>query len=352
MGECFGSRVPQGLGAALRGPDRRWKSTGWYHALMKPLCHGLLYFTLLMSAAVPSSVDAQGEPPAAAAAAGYRQNTFSTFKSSDIDLNDTGKSGFAWYVYHFFGAHPRSGNIQTNDDGSVTLNGDVTGPNGELATAAPAKNAAKFVGLAFGGGAYVEAAIRFDPVASRANPNGWPSFWSLSLEHAITDDDQWNGLAAGYKRFIEVDIFEYDINGRNLGLNYYGANLHDWYGVYNRTCPGHGFCDSWRGYSDVKTMVSPDVDFTQYHRYGFLWTPATGSVPGTAVFFFDGNQVGKKVTWVSGSDGSATPEGQPWKFGIIDTQHLVLILGTGVGKPMTVGSVNVWQSSDRQNLHN
>jgi hypothetical protein len=321
---------------------------------MKAVSDGVfLCLTLLAASAVSSRVEAQaGEPPAVAAAAGYTLNTLSSFKPGEIDASDTGKSGFGWYPYHFFGSHPQSGSIRTNADGSVTLNGDVTGPNGEIATAAPAKNAAKFVGMAFGGGAYIEAAIRFDPVASRANPRGWPSFWALSLEHVLTGNDQWSGQPVGYKRFIEVDIFEYDINERNLGLNYYGANLHDWYGVYNETCPGHGFCDSWRGYSDVKTMVSPDVDFTQYHRYGFLWTPAVGSAPGGAVFFFDGNQVGKKVTWTSASDESGTPEGQPWKFGILDNQHLVLILGTGVGKPMTVGSVSIWQSSDRQNLRN
>jgi hypothetical protein len=315
--------------------------------------HVLLCSMLLTAGAVASRVKAQSvEPPPAAAAAGYTQNTFAAFTPGDVDLGDTGNSGFAWYLYHFFGSHPESANIHRNADGSLTLDGDVTGPNAEIATAAPAHDAAKFVGRAFGGGAYIEAAIRFDPVVSRANPKGWPSFWALPLEHGITNDDQWIGKPAGYKRFIEVDIFEYDINGPALGLNYYGANLHDWYGIYHQTCPGHAFCDSWRGYSDVKTKVGPDTDFTRYHRYGFLWTPAVGSAPGSAVFFFDGNQVGGKVSWTAASDESAVPEGQPWKFGILDNQHLVLILGTGVGKPMTVGSVSVWQSSDRQNLRN
>ena len=321
---------------------------------MRVILHGvLLCVTVLASSAMSPRVQAQaGGPPAAAAAVGYTQNTFSTFKAGDVDISDSRKSGFSWYFYHFFGAHPQIGNVRANPDGSVTLDGDVTGPNGEIATAAPPRNGGKFVGVAFGGGAYIEAAIRFDPEASRANPKGWPSFWAMSLEHVLTGNDQWTGKPAGYKRFIEADIFEYDINGPNLGLNYYGANLHDWYGVYSNTCPGHAFCDAWRGYSDVKTMVSPDVDFTQYHRFGFLWTPATGSAPGTAVFYFDGKPVGNKVTWTSSSDHPGTPEGQPWKFGILDDQHLVLILGTGVGKPMTVSSVNVWQSSDRRNLRN
>ena len=43
---------------------------------------------------------------------------------------------------------------------------------------------------------------------------------------------------------------------------------------------------------------------------------------------------------------------QPWQFGILDNQRLILILGTGVGMPMTVASVNVWQSSNSQNMRN
>jgi hypothetical protein len=296
---------------------------------------------------------ATGSPPPDAATVGYIRNTFSSFAPGDIDVDGTGKSGFAWYPYHFFGSRPESRNITINADGSVTLNGDVTGPNGELSTAAPAKNAAKFVGLAFGGGAYIEAAIKFDPIAARAeNLKGWPSFWALSLEHAATGADQWGGKPQGYQHFVEVDFFEYDIGEPNLGPNYYGANMHDWYGEYNRTCAGHGFCDSGRRYSDVKTAVGPSIDFTQYHTYGFLWVPASAAGAGYAEFYFDGSPVGKKIVWAKFTGQDGVPDGQPWKFGVLDDQHLALILGTGVGKPMTVGSVNVWQASDGRNLRN
>jgi hypothetical protein len=292
-------------------------------------------------------------PPADAAAAGFTQNTLSAFKPGSIDVDDTKKSGFSWYFYHFYGSQPRRQNIVLNSDGSVTFNGDTTGPNGQLATAAPAKNGAKFVGVAFGGGAYIEAAIKFDPNAARSKiSNGWPSFWAMSLEHLATGAAQWVGKPPGYEQFIEADFFEYDIDGPNLGLNYYGANLHDWYGVYNQTCPGHPFCDSWRDYSDVKTAVSPTTDFTQYHTYGFLWLPASDSKAGQVQFYFDGSRVGKTITWAKFAHQMDIPDGQPWKFGALDKQHLVLILGTGLGKPMTVGSLNVWQSSNDQNLRN
>jgi hypothetical protein len=296
---------------------------------------------------------AAGPPPPDAAAVGYTQNTFSSFKPGDIDIDDTGRTGFAWYPYHFFSSRPQFRNITINADGSVTLNGDVTGPNGELSTTAPAKNPAKFVGVAFGGGAYIEAAIKFDPIAARAKDSkGWPSFWALSLEHAATGAAQWSGKPEGYQHFVEVDFFEYDINQPNMGLNYYGANMHDWYGEYQRTCAGHGFCNAWRGYSDVKTAVPPSTDFTQYHTYGFLWVPASAASEGYAEFYFDRSPVGKKIVWAKFAGQDGVPDEQPWKFGVLDSQHLALILGTGVGKPMTVASVNVWQASDQRNVRN
>jgi hypothetical protein len=295
---------------------------------------------------------ATGSPPPDAASVGYIRNTFSSFAPGDIDLDDTGKSGFAWYPYHFFGSRPESRNITINADGSVTLNGDVTGPNGELSTAAPAKNAAKFVGAAFGGGAYIEAAIKFDPIAAQAkNVKGWPSFWALSLEHAATAADQWSGKPQGFEHFVEVDFFEYDIDEPNGWPNYYGANMHEWYGEYNKTCAGNGFCDARRRYSDVKTAIRPGTDLTQYHTYGFLWVPASDAGAGYAQFYFDRSPVGNKIVWAKFTDQDGSPDGQPWKFAVLDNEHLALILGTGIGKPMTVGSVNVWQASDRQNLH-
>lgn len=297
------------------------------------------------------AADAAGaSPPDAAVAVGYTHETLASFRPNSVDLGDTRKSGFDWYLFRFFGGHAKSANVVVNADGSVTLNGDVTGPNGEISTAAPAQNRAKFVGVAFGGGAYIEAAIKFDTAAASARQSpGWPSFWALSLEHAATGAEQWPGKPPGYRRFMELDIFEYDIKD---GANYYGANMHDWYGVYNRTCPGHAFCDAGRDYSDVKTAVNPGTDLGRYHTYGVLWVPAKAASSGYAQFYFDRKPVGNKVTWQQMPAGAGEPKGQPWKFDVLDRQHLALILGTGVGKPMTVGSVDVWQASDSQNLRN
>jgi hypothetical protein len=317
--------------------------------IVRSACVGIAV-TSMMIGKLDCAEAAAASPPPDAVAAGYTQNTFSAFTPGSIDINDTGKSGFSWYPWHYFGRHAQPQNIVVNPDGSVTFNGDTTGPNGQLTTAAPAKNAQKFVGVAFGGGAYIEASLKFDPVAAHdKSKKGWPSFWAMSLEHMATSSALWAGKEPNYEHFIEVDFFEYDIAE---GGNYYGATMHDWYGVYNKTCAGRAFCSVGRAYSDVKTAVRSGTDFTQYHTYGFLWVPATGSATGYGQFYFDRTPVGKRVSWtkIAGQDG--LPDQQPWQFGILDNHHLVLILGTGVGKPMTVASVNVWQSSNSQNLRN
>jgi hypothetical protein len=285
---------------------------------------------------------------------GFTVNTFSAgFTNQTIDVTNSGKSGFGWYPWNFFGSHAQTANIVVNSDGSVTLKGDSTGPNGELATATPANNSAKFVGTAFGGGAYIEATIMFDPATvAAADSKGWPAFWSMALEHVATQSEQWKGKSAAYLHFIEVDIFEYDMLPSKLGQNYYGASIHDWYGNYKVSCAPQALCDASRPYSDAKTMVPATTDFRQYHRYGFLWVPATASHPGYAQYYFDGNAVGPAINWTQYANQPAIPDGQPWQYGVIDKQHLVLILGTGVNEPMTISSVNVWQSSNSQNLHN
>jgi len=293
------------------------------------------------------------EPPPTARNAGYLLNTFSSkFDDGSVNLSQGHQSGFSWYLWGFFGRQAQANRVVLNNDGTITLLGDNTGPNGQIATIAPAKNNAKFVGSAFGGGAYIEAVLKFDPMdVISSKTKGWPAFWAMSAEHLIEGDQQWLGQQKGYAHFIEVDFFEYDLVQKGKPLNNYGVNLHDWYGKYKTTCPDMAYCQSSLPFSKVKVRVPGETNFLAYHSYGFLWLPATPEKKGIGRFYFDGKQIGEDVEWEMFSNQQGIPDAQPWKFGIIDKQHLVLILGTGPNQPMTVRSVNVWQASDAQNLH-
>jgi hypothetical protein len=92
------------------------------------------------------------------------------------------------------------------------------------------------------------------------------------------------------------------------------------------------------------------INFRQFHTYGFLWVPATATTRGYMDAYFDGHVIGHRVYWTKYTSQAPTPVGKTWAFGRIDQEHLFFILGTGVGEPFTVKSVNVWQRNAASNL--
>lgn len=297
------------------------------------------------------------EAPSYAAEVGYKQNTLSaSFTSSNVDIANSKRPGYTWYLWNLFNTHASPAAIGINSDGSVTLAGDTVGPGGELMTATPAKNSAGFVGTAFGGGAYIEATFKFDPAdVVRANSKTWPAFWSLALESTGIHPgaNQWQGQAPGYLHQIEVDFFEYLLLPYGGPQYAYSSSMHDWYGIYKSTCAPAGLCQVGFEFNESKRVAPADTDFTRYHTYGSLWVPATSGTSGYIQFFFDGAPIGVVKKWTQFTNQPpANLKQQPWAFGVVDQQHLVLILGTGPNEPMTVQSVNVWQASASQNLHN
>jgi hypothetical protein len=295
--------------------------------------------------------------PKQAVAVGYTMNVFSSRFNDTIDMSNSGAPGFQWYPFSFYGSKPNLKAIRPNADGSVTLLGDVTGPNGEIATGWAGPKG--FVGTSFGGGGYFEAELSFNPQdAIKANFAGWPSFWALAREHIDnTGSTQWPGQIAGYDHYIEADFFEYNIYPYTKQLESYGSSLHDWSGVWT---PARGYPTNIS--SDPLVAAPTGTVFTNYHKYGMLWIPATSTTQGYAKFYFDNVQVGGKtlnsslpcrvmrrlrlaefcssaLTWDLFTN--QIPASFP-PFAIMDKQHLVLILGTGVGIPMNVNSVNVW----------
>ena len=290
-------------------------------------------------------------PPPQALNVGYILNTFSsTFSKYTVDKNSTGKSGFLWYTWNIFGSKTNQSKIELNSNDSVTLLGDTTGPNGELTTASSSRDPEGFVGKAFGGGAYIEAEIKFDP-NSTLDPNGcgWPSFWSLPIESSILEKNQWAGQTIGYIHSVEADFLEYMPSTRMSTLAGYGTALHDWYGIPNITC-SKGLCQASMTTKNSLRIVPLNTDFNEYHRYGFLWVKATSNQKGYAKFYFDDEQVGPTQEWDQFNNQPPPPNDQSWAFSIIDKMHLILILGTGPSRPMTIKTVNVWQKDSSQNL--
>jgi hypothetical protein len=338
-----------------RGLDIAWHSVRGsladpMRAILRTLCTSISACLLLPAASIGQVLGESSNAPPQAVAAHYTVRTFSsTFSADQVDIANTSKSGLKWYPFHFFGASAKLSSIGLNSDQSVTLLGDTTGPGGELATASWTGRAGEFVGIAFGGGGYFEATLKFDPEdVKKNNFNGWPSWWSMAIEHmAVLDTRQWPEQQKGYEHFIEADFFEYDLKDyvSRGKLNYFGGTLNEWFGIFS----GGRYSLVGLPHWVVVREVPFNTDFTQYHRYGFLWVPATATQDGYAEYYFDGQQVGRRVAWAQYT-GEKPPPRQPWIFSIIDHNHLVLILGTGLNEPMTVQSVNVWQASEQYNM--
>lgn len=304
---------------------------------------------LCTSREVRATSTSNEQPPTQAALVGYTRNTYlSEFRENTIDLANKGSVEFQWYPWRFFHENPPSpSGIVLNMDGSITLGAKN---RMSIATAAPSYRPSKWVGVAFGGGGYFEAEIKFDPRDTfRAGAHEWPSFWSMSVEHlAGLTNEQWEGQTTGYCHFIEPDFFEYDVWTFASPTSYGGA-IHDWYGIYKQTCPGRHFCNVLNE-SNFVIETPKNTSFTNYHKFGFLWVTASDSHPGYAQYYFDDHKTTDTVIWTKFRGEAPRPDKKPWAFGVIDQQHLVLILESGAGQPMTVRSVRVWQASEAANL--
>ena len=260
------------------------------------------------------------------------------------------------FIANFFrnGAYAGEGtkNVAINRDGSITL-GKGREPSllGSVARIGEQPNS-NFVGTAFGGGGYFEAVINFEtqdltrPRQSPTDADMWPAWWSMSAEHIVqrTDRAQWLLQQWGYEHFAETDFFE-ALNGPKS----YIVAIHDWYGIWNVTCPG--YCHTLTPYSH-NLVSAGEIDWRQPHKIAGRWIPATHTSRGSLAFFLDDRKVAE-WSWSKFDDQLHTPPvmpDTPWRFGVIDQQHLVLMINGGVKWPMTVHSIKVWQRDASKNI--
>jgi hypothetical protein len=334
--------------------------------------------------------------------------------------------GTNWYPWEFYGSGSQPAGYATqNADGSLAISGLENNNSGaSVSTALVASSAQGWTGTAFGGGFYVEATLSFTGQGNGPYNNGGPAFWALDIEHtsqgsiytnananalpgpgikswpnfgrrynAATTYEPSQGVSykgayyinlkastgiapvantitanwapnSMYNDFFEVDFMEYD------GSEYiYQNGIGNWYGP--NTGPGAGSSTSnpyeiLRG--GVGTVPVPvGTDFSQPHRYGCLWVPATPTTLGYLQFFFDGVQTASPtyywkyndpanpfppvpVNGVGPPPNNSTAGTPGTAMSGMDTHHMILILGTGTDQPMTVQSVKVWQASAANNL--
>jgi hypothetical protein len=291
--------------------------------------------------------------PAPAQRVGYTNLKFDEdFASIDsVDLNLTRKPGFKWYPIGWFGYPNNTKSNIVVSDGYLTLNG------GSLNSAFAIPNRPYYAGEVFGGGAYIEANIRFDP-ALGAGHGYWPSFWGEAVEHVFDSKDgqaaeRWPGQAANYAHFAELDFFEACCGGPyTTSVGYYGT-ITDWSGPY---VPGTGYSHRILNQNHRFDPTGRVINWNQWHTYGTLWVPQDGNEPGYVQWFFDG--IPGPQVFYKGPPRNPPLPGQNdgvWAptvsslaaetYSILDSQRLALSIATDQGWPIQVRWVRVWQRS-------
>jgi hypothetical protein len=96
------------------------------------------------------------------------------------------------------------------------------------------------------------------------------------------------------------------------------------------------------------------IDWTQWHTVGQLWVPGSfqNSNMGHVRNFIDGQPAFAGAGTFTprsktGLADTAFPYIEPLNsstaFSVLDSDHLMIVLRTGLGQPFTVGYVKVWQ---------
>ncbi len=292
--------------------------------------------------------------PAPASGAGYNALTFtSQMKSSEFDLSNTLATGFNWYWSKFNSNSPVTTDANTLSFGLSSVTIGANNAASQVGTASQTSGSS-WVGTAFGGGLYAEVTVYYSPtqVNATVTSGGWPTIWMFSVEHG-TAGTQWSGQAAGYEHFPELDILEYIPPS---SFSTYRGTVHDFYGIFTSTCSPASFCDVNNNVGGnsayTNATITTNTDLSSFHRYGVLWIPATGISSGSITYYLDGVATTDAVSWTQFTNQSPPPGvAAAWTFGVIDSQHMVLLFNTGANRPMTVSSANVWQASSANNLH-
>ncbi|MDD5674705.1 MAG: family 16 glycosylhydrolase, partial [Chitinivibrionales bacterium] len=236
---------------------------------------------------------------------------------NSIDVNNTGKAGFKWYV----GAPEWEGLDKMHISPSAyTVANSVLNinkcPGGWAFTTYNFKND---LGKAFTYG-YFEARFRFDPsLAPKASY--YPGWGIFSVRHArVNNMDKWVG----------IDFFEAGTGGKHTYDSAFYGTVNEWIDSAQKHYQN----------SNIRQPLPKNTDLNAFHTYGCLW------MPGKITWYFDGKAL---MTQTYGADKRPDPpdnNAPVGTFSILDRepQGMFLYLETCPEWPLLVDWVRVWQA--------
>jgi hypothetical protein len=251
----------------------------------------LLATTAMIAAATAAHAQTACTVPGPAALAGYNTETFGQ-QPLAVGTTPNPATSYPQFIngatvnpYDFTGASWT--NIgQTSANGAVTLNGTGEAYGNGIATAGVTPAGQPLQGIAFGGGGYFQATMA---------SSGSFSFW---MNDAETMNVASNGTAQ------------------------------------TRQTVG------WKPTS--RSLIIPAFTALRYTTGMGRSAAATATTQGSAKFYFNGQQVGNTITWSQYIPGQTAAQNP---YAVMDSLHMVPILGAGNGSTNTVSNLQVWQAS-------
>jgi beta-glucanase (GH16 family) len=219
-------------------------------------------------------------------AQGYKLAFADEFNAPDLGSDETGVH--AWYEgvwwYH---KHAPLRNISAADS-VLSLKWERGQEADDTSISTLGRHARNFAAWRYG---YFEARMRWDVV------NGaWPAFWLIPAQDANSQ-----AIYNGTKETGEIDIFE----GQGDHPHSFYGTIHDWVNLHDHANKNNTF------------DLSSDIDLSQFHVYGLLWTPG-------------------RVTWYLDNQPLHSENTPP----IFDRQDFFLVLGMGEGQDWKAGNLS------------
>ena len=244
---------------------------------------------------------------------------------STVDIANTGKEGYKWYVARAYGAGVLTTNDYSVENGVMTLHVNKPTYNYGLDT----YNSKTCTGFTYNKG-YMEVRLRIPRARKNQDgEEGAPAIWALSKEKLENTAEAW----------VEMDWMEYwGIGGydTNTPGGFYTISLHEQH-LTDNVVTTHFKNSNYRceGLGDE-----------QWHVMGWLWQN------GLFVTYLDGVEV-MRQTYSSTTEPSPRvntmkTDGTVDKVGVysmLDTQFNPIIISGSKDNPLEIDYVRVWNNS-------
>ena len=230
-----------------------------------------------------------------------------------IDMEDTGKEGYKWYVDRPWGAVTLTANDYSIQDGVLSIHAEKPTYNYGLGTYHPINQ----VGFTYNTG-YMEIRFRIPrPRENEEGEKGAPAIWALPTTKLANKAQEW----------VELDWMEYWGITDQRSRGYYTISVHEvnldtTIHYKNSNCAYSGLGDG------------------QWHTMGWLWQNGQfiAYLDGETVMFLTYSEKGApmpKHNVFAGKDRDGV-------FSMLDDQLMPIIIGGSKDNPLELDYVRVW----------